>query len=100
MRNEFPKEVKDIFYRSRHCLRCGRVDNLIELHHIVGRDSNSAFNCCRLCKDCHDGILHTQECEIELFALTYKYLLNEGYEIQDKDREFLTQFTYLPLSLC
>ena len=74
MRNEFPKDVKEIFYRSRHCLQCGRVDLPIELHHIVGRESNSAFNCIRICKDCHAGAVHTLERECNFYVTTCMYL--------------------------
>ena len=95
MRNEFPPEVKEIFYRSRYCLKCGRVDRPIEIHHIVGRDSNSALNACRLCDTCHEHIKHTNKYECMLFNITTKYLVSQGYHLIDKDYKFLEKFNYL-----
>lgn len=95
--NPFSKETKELFYRGRYCLLCGRTDFPIELHHITGRDSSSPFNCCRICKECHGSANHTPEDEIKFFLKTYRFLLSQKYQMTDDDKQFLLSHPHLLL---
>ena len=95
--NPFPLEVRVLFLYVYSCFRCKRSDRGLEIHHIVGRSSSSAFNACVLCKDCHAHIGHSKEEEKEMFSYTMKFLLNENYKPIEKDYNFLRDNPHLIL---
>lgn len=97
LRNAFSKQTKYLFYESRYCFLCGRTDLPIEFHHIVGRDSNSPFNCSRICKECHRDMSHSEKEEYMLFNLTLSYLVRQRYQITEADKQFLLSYPHLLL---
>ncbi len=62
-------------------------------HHILGRSSNSILNAAPLCNDsCHiniHGILKKRENVVVLLGKTIKYLLENGYELNENDKVFI-----------
>lgn len=88
LRNPFPIEVRVLYLYSYECWKCGRNQNL-ELHHILGRVSSSAFNSAPLCHNCHEHILHTKEERRFLFEKTVAFLVKEGYEPTKEDWDFI-----------
>lgn len=97
LNNPFPDEIRNIFLYVYACFKCGRSDRGLELHHITGRDSDSAFNACPLCKDCHAKIGHTQSEEKELYGYTKDFLMSERYNPIEKDWQFLREHKHLIL---
>ena len=57
------------------CQQCSVTNKPLEDHHIVEvngthlRYSNGCFNCIRLCKHCHDKIIHTKENDHKMLTL-------------------------------
>ncbi len=97
LNNPFPDETRNIFLYVYSCFKCGRSDRGLELHHITGRDSDSAFNACPLCKDCHAHIGHSQEEEKELYLIVVQFLIQERFMPTEKDYQFLREHSYLIL---
>lgn len=95
--NPFPEEVRLLFLYVYSCFKCNRSDRGLELHHITGRDSDSAFNACPLCSLCHRHIGHTQEEEKELHGYTFVFLLKERFKPNEKDYNFLRTHSWLIL---
>lgn len=95
LNNPFPQETRLLFLYVYACFKCGRSNRGLELHHITGRDSSSAFNACPLCHDCHVAILHTQEVEKELFNYVMEFLIRERYQPTEDDYTFLRNHPYL-----
>ncbi len=62
---------------------------MLELHHIKGRISDSAFNACVLCKECHNKIGHTQEEHIFFFRRNFEFLFLGEYVPIPNDYTFL-----------
>lgn len=74
----FPFEVRTLFDDFRFCAYCKRNGNGeggLELHHIWGRVSDSAFNAAVLCKICHGKITGSREEKLFFFGITYRYLM-------------------------
>lgn len=95
LNNPFSQEIRNLFLYVYSCFKCGRSDRGLELHHIVGRSSNSAFNACPLCVICHGKIGHTEKEEGELFLITLNFLLLSKYQPIEKDYNFLRAYPYL-----
>lgn len=96
--NPFPLRVRLLYLDCWTCWMCeenGQRSGGLEIHHITGRDSDSAFNSSCLCKKCHTVIEHTQEREAELFLKTLKYLYNLEYEPNMDDFDFIRSHPYL-----
>lgn len=83
LQNPFPIWVKEVFSVGVYCFKCGRTDQGIELHHIVGRTSCSPFNACRLCHVCHELARHTKEDEYQYSMLTHSYLCKVKFISRD-----------------
>lgn len=77
------------------CGENGQQNGGLEIHHIVGRTSDSALNSSCLCKKCHATIGHSEEEEQMLFAKTLEYMYNIQYMIADEDIEFMKNNTRL-----
>ena len=89
LRNPFPIETRWLFFDVRYkCFDCGSNQG-VELHHILGRVSSSAFNACPLCKDCHVKVKHNQEEHQRLFLKTLQYLITIGYNPSEEDYLFI-----------
>lgn len=93
--NPFSQDTRNLFLYVYACFKCNRSDRGLELHHITGRDSSSAFNACPLCKECHAHIGHTQEEEKELHGITFNFLLKEHYQPTEYDYNFLRSHPHL-----
>jgi hypothetical protein len=92
--NPFPEEVRNLYLGDWSCRVCGgngQDAGGLALHHIVGRSSDSAFNSCLVCGNCHSKMNHNQEEERELFAKTFAWLFNMRYNIQQNDMKFLAE---------
>lgn len=95
--NPFKLEVRLLFLYCYSCFICHRSDLGLELHHIVGRTSNSAFNAIPICPRCHSTMGHSQKEEKELFNYTMKFLLDELYKPKEEDWQFLIDNEHLIL---
>lgn len=67
----------------------------MSLHHITGRDSNSALNGVVVCNECHSHYGHSKDEEKRLFAKNLSILNSMKYTINDKDEEFMADHPYL-----
>lgn len=94
LRNPFPSVVRLLYLYAYACIECGR-NYPLELNHITGRDSDSAFNASLLCRECHSHVGHTQEEEIRLFKKNLAFLIREKYKPIEKDWQFLRDHTHL-----
>lgn len=84
--------VRLLYLDCWECWICGEngaQNGGLEIHHILGRTSDSAFNSSCLCKKCHEHICHSQDEERSLFLITLKYLYSISYVPVNKDLEFL-----------
>lgn len=98
LQNPFTLSTRLLYIDCWQCWMCGGNGQDVgglEIHHITGRDSNSAFNSSCLCKKCHTTIEHTHEREAELFLKTLMYLYNIEYMPTTKDYAFLSLHKYL-----
>lgn len=97
LRNDFDYDTRLNLY----CFKCwicktnGTKAGGIELHHIVGRDSNSIFNAAPLCHKCHATMGHSVGEERYLFYKTLEYLAERGYVPKEKDWQFIMDHQYL-----
>ena len=98
MKNPFSQKTRKLFIDKYDCGLCGMNQNL-ELHHILGRVSNSPLNGSPVCHKCHKKInLSNKEITSKLLASTLEYLLLRGYILTDKDKRFIGRFKDLYLS--
>lgn len=95
----FPMRVRLLYLDCWKCWVCGKngaEDGGLEIHHILGRVSDSALNSSCLCKKCHERISHNAEEERALFLKTLKYLFDLSYALVQNDLDFVkTNFTRL-----
>lgn len=94
LQNPFPLTVRLLYLDCWRCWLCGengQRNGGLEIHHIMGRISASAFNSSCLCKKCHGHMGHSQEEEQKLFLITLKYLKGICYNPIQEDYDFLTQ---------
>lgn len=98
LQNPFDLRVRLLYLDCWKCWFCGQNGQQsggLEIHHITGRDSKSAFNSSCLCKDCHNHIGHSQEEEQKLFLITIEYLYNLEYVPIQEDFEHISNHPYL-----
>ena len=93
--NPFSQKTRLLYLYVFSCFGCGRSDRGLELHHITGRDSSSAFNACPLCKDCHVKVIHIQTEERRYFNINQHFLSSERYQPIEEDWQFLRDHEYL-----
>lgn len=93
--NPFPQSVRLLFLYVHACFICQRSDRGLELHHIVGRSSSSAFNAIPICPVCHSKMGHSQEEESQLFGLLLPFLFNVKFQPLSSDYEFLIKNNHL-----
>lgn len=92
LQNPFPNYVRNLYLGVWYCWECGGNGTNrggLELHHIMGRNSNSALNSALLCGLCHKGMCHSQEEEQRLFLKTLKFLKSINYIFAPKDLLFM-----------
>lgn len=99
MRNNFSQKTRLLFSENYSCWICGR--NTFDCgHHIMGRGEkgskveSSPLNFCPACNaTCHIGQnMNDGELKKKLLNATHEYLLLIGYELTDKDREFMKKY--------
>lgn len=95
LKNPFPPEVREIYIYVYYCFQCNHSDRPIELHHIFGRESDSAFNACVLCHDCHEAVKHTEEERHLLFNKNLQFLIDTHYKPTEKDCDFIKRHPFL-----
>lgn len=93
LNNPFPLQVRLLYlYNNYECWECGsngQYQGGIELHHIWGRISASALNSAPLCKECHSHVHHSREEHQRLLRKTIRFLVSQGYKLNDIDNQFL-----------
>ena len=91
LKNDFPKDTYRLFTFNYECWWCGK-NHWNCLHHILGRSSNSPLNAAPLNNfNCHLGngeLSHFKSIK-KLLHKTLHYLLQEGYQLTEKDKEFM-----------
>lgn len=90
LRNSFTNETRLLFIDAWFCFKCGKNQE-IELHHIIGRDSNSPYNAIPLCHNCHEAVTHEDEEEARFMYKTYKFLTITDFEPAEEDKVFYKQ---------
>lgn len=91
LNNPFPLEVRTLYLYCWECWICGENGTRhggLELHHILGRVSDCAFNSSCLCKKCHNHIGHSQEEHRKIFFKTMQFLFAQHYQPTIADLEF------------
>ena len=84
----FTEETRNLLLYEYNCRDCGRSDRGLELHHILGRCSNSPLNMYLICTHCHKVIGHSQAEESKYLQQTIKWLLLYGYGLKEDDITF------------
>ena len=88
MKNNFTDEVRAEFIFETTCWRCNRPNP--ELHHILGRCSNSILNAyplCRTCHYCHIKMMKEPN-KKKFLNETIRFLAKSGYKWKQEDLEF------------
>ncbi len=87
MKNNFTEETRLLFMYCKYCWNCGSTSG-IELHHILGRVSNSPMNCIPICNLCHTNHGIDKNKKALFLDKTIRFLLKEQYEFTEKDLLF------------
>jgi hypothetical protein len=90
--NPFSKETRELFRDVWVCWECGQNGQEtggLELHHITGRDSDSAYNAAILCKECHSMANHNYIEESKYTVITVHFLNASCYTPSKKDIDHL-----------
>jgi hypothetical protein len=89
MKNNFTNETRGEFIFETTCWRCNRPNP--ELHHILGRESNSPLNAYPLCRVCHDKHIEMMgDQNIRNFLKeTLLFLIKGGYKFTQEDYKFM-----------
>ena len=104
LRNEFTDEVRAVYAFEVSCqypycevkrhnkARLGSNQSL-ELHHIIGRVSNSILNSIMVCRECHKT-LHglSFKKKAELLQQQIRWLVKINYEFTEKDIIFYEEY--------
>ncbi len=88
LKNPFTQKTRLLFLYEHSCFDCGRSDKGLELHHIVGRASNSPLNAYLICMECHSHANHSFKEEAKYLQQTLKFLMHNKYNLTEKDIEF------------
>lgn len=90
--NDFTEKTRSLWIFRYDCDICGCNRNL-ELHHILGRISNSPLNASLLCNSCHyrnhSQQPFTEEEKMMILQKTIKWLLKNNYQFSEKDNIFI-----------
>jgi len=84
----FTNETRNLYLYVYKCQNCGRSDKGLELHHILGRISNSKLNAIVLCLECHSHCCHSREEESKYLKISIRFHLLEKNELVFEDIEF------------
>lgn len=88
LRNNFTDKTRALYLGKWECDLCSS-NQMLEINHIRGRESNSPLNASILCRQCHEHVGHSEEEEQELFFKNLVYLKNIGYELTESDSDFM-----------
>lgn len=94
LKNDFKEKDKELFFWNKECWICNK-QHVDCLHHIMGRVSDSPLNSAPINNfDCHigNGKLSQFEIRRKLLKKTLDYLLENGYELTKKDRDFMKKY--------
>ncbi|MCR4307138.1 MAG: hypothetical protein NUV80_01100 [Candidatus Berkelbacteria bacterium] len=96
MRNDFNKEeVQRWFGGMFTCWWCGK-NHADAIHHVLGRETNNLLSAAPVGNwECHlyiHSILKRPENKAKLLQKTMRYLLAQGYELNEKDGEFIMKY--------
>ena len=88
MKNNFTEETRAEFIFETTCWKCNRPNP--ELHHILGRVSNSILNAYPLCRKCHLKHIETmsEENKKKFLNETIRFLVENNYKFKQKDIDF------------
>ena len=92
LKNPFTTETRLLYMGVWICWVCGQNGTQrggLEIHHIVGRSSNSPLNSALVCHTCHEHLCHSQTEEQFLFFKTMRFLKAINYILTSKDMYFL-----------
>lgn len=95
LQNPFPIEVRNLYLWWWECFLCGENGQRsggLEIHHILGRVSDCAFNSSCLCKGCHAHIGHSSEEQQKIFLKTMQFLHKQDYKPTNEDLEFYARY--------
>lgn len=84
----FSQDTRNLYLYQYACQDCGRSDKGLELHHILGRCSNSKLNAIVLCLDCHKKVGHSFKEQSNYLQISIKFHLREQNPLDKKDIEF------------
>jgi hypothetical protein len=91
--NEFSTETRQLYLYNYKCWECGENGSRtggMELHHILGRCSNSPLNSAPLCHRCH-ALANQKQTAAKYFYKTLCYLQRQGYKLTEKDELFILE---------
>lgn len=88
LKNPFSNETRNLYLYRYDCDKCGS-NQMLELHHICGRVSNSPLNASLVCHDCHSHLNHNEEEEKRHFNTNLAFLLKIRYKPTENDIQFL-----------
>ena len=89
LRNNFTDETRAIYCFETSCQLC-TSNKVLELHHILGRCSNSILNSILLCRKCHENYASMDKAK--LLQHTLRFLLREDYNMTEKDLRFYLKY--------
>ena len=95
LQNEFPQKVRNMYFDLWDCAICGRNGvgrGGLELHHIKGRESDSALNSALVCNSCHVHLNHNDREEEELMLQTARFLVRNDYPFNSCDLRFYNKY--------
>ncbi len=87
----FPEEVRNLYLYTYSCCLCGS-NQMLELRHILGRISDSAFNSAVVCHECHSKMGHSTEEHQRVFNKSVVVLHEIGFNPEQKDIDFLIKY--------
>jgi hypothetical protein len=92
MKNDFTDITRALFVFEKTCWNCNAPEP--ELHHILGRVSNSPLNAYPLCrKNCHSFHIEmkSEENKYKFLKQTFRFLCdpNNQYRFTKKDNKFM-----------
>ena len=91
----FSEDTRNLFLYEYACWSCSRSDRGLELHHSLGRCSDSPLNAYIICTYCHSHANHSQQEESKYLQQTIKWLLRQGYELTEEDVAFYVAHKHL-----
>ena len=92
MQNEFPIKIRSFWDGWFSCLLC-QVNQNLELHHILGRRSDSMLNSAAVCHICHSkGNIHSPETELELLEKTWEIVTARKWQFSYTDLLFIVKY--------